>query len=113
MLVHFDYVYRARLFAEGGAGPGVPGNQFDTQPAYGLLNGRVSLSQETDWAHRVKFSVWGRNLLNRKYYQPAVGVGAGLSNLETSNGATPSGYVARAGAWAEPRTYGLAIRYEY
>jgi len=101
------------MFAEGGAGPAVPGNQFDTQPAYGLLNGRVTLSQETDWAHRIKFSVWGRNLLNREYYQPAIGAGAGVSNLETNSTATPSGYVARVGAWAEPRTYGIAIRYEY
>ena len=114
LLLHLDYVYRARMFAEGGAGPGVPGGEFDTQPAYGLLNGRLTLSQETDWAHRVKFSVWGNNMLNRKYYQPAIGIGAGLTSLTTSGSVTtPSGYSARAGAWAEPRTYGLSVRYEY
>jgi iron complex outermembrane receptor protein len=110
---HLDYVYRARMFAEGGAGPAVPGNQFDTQPAYGLLNGRVTVSQETDWAHRVKFSVWGRNILNRRYYQPAMGSGVGVANLGDDKTATPAGYDARIGAWAEPRTYGIAIRYEY
>ena len=114
VLLHLDYVYRARMFAEGAAGPGVTGGQFDTQPAYGLLNGRVTLSQETDWAHRVKVSIWGRNILNRKYYQPAIGVGAGLTSFDTSGSvATPSGYTARAGAWAEPMTYGVAIKYEY
>jgi len=114
VLVHLDYVYRARMFAEAGTGPGVPGNELDTQPAYGLLNARVTLSQETDWAHRIKLSLWGRNILNRKYYQPAIGVGTGLSNLETSTSPTsPAGYTGRAGAWAEPRTYGLAVRYEY
>lgn len=114
ILAHVDYVYRARMFAAADAGPGVPGNQFNTQQAYGLLNGRITLSQETDWAHRVKFSIWGRNILNRKYYQPTVGIGAGLTSFDTSGGAAiPSGYLARAGAWAEPATYGLAIRYEY
>ena len=59
----------------------------------------------------MKFSIWGRNILNRKYYQPASGAGAGLTTLDTTG--KPSGYLARIGAWAEPRSYGLAIRYEY
>jgi iron complex outermembrane receptor protein len=114
LLVHLDYVYRARMFADGGTGPAVPGNQFDTQPAYGLLNGRITLTQETDWAHHVKISIWGRNILNRKYYQPAVGVGPGVTGFDPSTPSTPpGGYTARAGAWAEPATYGLEVRYEY
>jgi iron complex outermembrane receptor protein len=114
VLVHLDYVYRSRMFAEAGAGQDVPGGDLDTQPAYGLLNGRLTLSGETDWAHRVKLSLWGRNLLNRKYYQPALGVGPGVTSYETSSApAVFAGYSARAGAWAEPMTYGLAIRYEY
>lgn len=114
LLMHLDYVYRAAMFAEAGAGPAVPGSRFATQPPYGLLNGRITLSQETDWAHRVKFSLWGRNILNRKYYQPALGVGPGITPFNTSGTvATPGGYSSRAGAWAEPRTYGLTITYEY
>ncbi len=114
VMMHLDYVYRSEMFAEGGAGPAVPGNQFDTQAAYGLLNGRFTLSQETDWSHRLKFSVWGRNLLNRRYYQPAVGVGAGVTGFNTS-GTVPTlgGYQSRAGAWSEPLTYGVNVRYEY
>jgi hypothetical protein len=111
ILLHLDYVYRARMFAEAAAGPSVPGSQFDTQPAYGLLNGRITLSEETDWAHHVKVSVWGRNILKRKYYQPAMGAGGGLTSFDSTG--TPVGYTARIGAWAEPVTYGLAIKYEY
>jgi iron complex outermembrane receptor protein len=111
VMMHLDYIYRSRMFTEAGAGPAVPGSQFDTQPGYGLLNGRITLSQETDWSHRLKFSLWGRNLLNRKYYQPAVGVGAGVTSFDSSG--TLSGYQSRAGAWAEPMTYGLNIKYEY
>jgi iron complex outermembrane recepter protein len=114
VMMHLDYIYRSEMFAEGGAGPAVPGGQFDTQPAYGLLNGRITLSQETDWSHRLKFSLWGRKLLNRKYYQPAVGVGGGVTSFDTSGSVpTLSGYQSRAGAWAEPMTYGLNIKYEY
>jgi iron complex outermembrane receptor protein len=114
VMMHLDYVYRSEMFAQGGAGPAVPGGQFDTQSAYGLLNGRITVSQETDWSHRLKFSLWGRNLLNRKYYQPAVGVGGGVMSFDTtSSPATLDGYQSRAGAWAEPLTYGLNITYAY
>jgi iron complex outermembrane recepter protein len=112
--LHLDYIYRSGMFAQAGAGPAVPGGQFDTQAAYGLLNGRITLSQETDWSHRLKFSLWGRNILNRKYYQPAVGVGAGVTSFGTLGGVSvPSGYTSRAGAWAEPLTYGLNVKFEY
>lgn len=114
VLLHLDYVYRARMFTEAAAGPAIPGNQFATQPGYGLLTGRVTYSGETDWSHRLKVSVWGQNLLNRRYYQPAVGVGPGLTSYTTSGSVvTPSGYQSRAGAWAEPRTYGVSVHYEY
>jgi len=111
VMVHLDYVYRAPMFTSVAAGPAMPGSQFDTQPSYGLLNGRLTLSQETDWSHRLKFSLWGRNLLNRKYYQPAIGAGPTLTGFY--NDGTPAGYVLRAGAWAEPLTYGINATYQY
>ena len=114
LMMHLDYVYRSTMFTEGGAGPAVPGAQFDTQAAYALLNARVTLSQETDWSHRLKFSIWGRNILNRKYYQPAVGFGSGVSSFDSSNTPTTlGGYTSRVGAWAEPLTYGVNVRFEY
>lgn len=112
VMLHLDYVYRARMFTSAGSGPAVPGAQFDTQGAYGLLNGRLVLSQETDWSHRLKFSLWGRNLLNRKYYQPEVGQGYGVTNFNSS-GTGLAGYTSSAGAWAEPRTYGINATYQY
>jgi iron complex outermembrane receptor protein len=111
-MLHLDYVYRARMFTSAGSGPAVPESQLDAQPAYGLLNGRLTLSQETDWSHRLKFSLWGSNLLNRKYYQPEVGQGVGVTGFNSSNSGL-AGYTSRAGAWAEPRTYGLNATYQY
>ena len=58
--LHLDYVYRSAMFVNGGAGSAVPESQFDRQTAYGLLNGRLTVSQESDWSHRLKFSLWGR-----------------------------------------------------
>jgi iron complex outermembrane receptor protein len=115
LALHLDYVYRGGMFTDSAAGPAVPGRQFDTISAYGLLNGRLTLTQETDWSHHVKFSVWGRNLLNRKYYQIATGVGAGVTSFGPSTGGVmaPAGYLARGGAWAEPPTYGITINYQY
>lgn len=112
LAMHLDYVYRDRMFATAGAGPAVPGALFATQPAYGLLNGRLTLSQETDWSHHLKFGLWGRNLLNRKYYQPEVGFGTGVEGFNSSNTGL-AGYTSRAGAWAEPLTYGLNVTYQY
>jgi iron complex outermembrane recepter protein len=113
--LHLDYVYRSDVFSDPAAGAAVPGRQFNTIPAYGLVNGRITLSQETDWSHHVKFSLWGRNILNRKYYQAATGVGKGVTAFDTSasGAATLSGYIARGGVWAEPPTYGITINYEY
>ena len=112
VMLHLDYVYRAQMFAAAGSGPAVPGAQFDTQPGYGLLNGRLTLSQETDWSHRLKFSLWGRNLLNRKYYQPAVGAGPGVTAFNAAGNGL-DGYTSRAGAYAEPLTYGINATYQY
>jgi iron complex outermembrane recepter protein len=111
VMAHLDYVYRSAMFTDAGAGSAVPGGQFDTQPGYGLLNGRITLSQETDWSHHLKFGLWGRNLLNKRYYQPAVGVGAGVTAFDSSG--TLGGFQSRAGAWSEPLTYGVNVRYEY
>ncbi len=113
---HFDYAYRGGMYSNAAAGTAVPGRQFDTMPAFGTLNGRVTVAQETDWSHHLKLSVWGKNILNRKYYQLAGGVGSGTSvfNTPATGPATPpAGYTSTAGAWSEPATYGLNIIYEY
>jgi hypothetical protein len=109
---HLDYAYRGGLYSDAASGPAVPGRQFDSVPAVGLLNARLTLAQETDWGHHVAVSLWGQNVLNRKYYVLAGGYGAGVAAF-AANGVSPEGYTARAGAWAQPATYGLRATYEY
>lgn len=105
---HVDYGYRGTMAADAGAGLAVPGHQFDTVPATGLLNARLTFSQETDWAHHVKVSFWGQNLLNRKYYVLAGGYGSAFVSSTQA-----AGYSGRVGAWAGPAIYGLYASYEY
>jgi iron complex outermembrane recepter protein len=110
---HLDYGYRGTMSSDAGAGLAVPGHQFDAVPAVGLLNARLTLLQETDRDHHVKVSLWGQNVLNRKYYALAGGYSSAFAT--TSNGTTtiPAGYLGRLGAWAGPATYGLYASYEY
>lgn len=110
---HLDYGYRGTMAADAGAGLAVPGHQFDAVPAVGLLNARLTFSQETDRDHHVKVSLWGQNVLNRKYYVVAGGYGSPFASTNGSGGTTPAGYLGRTGAWAGPATYGLYASYEY
>lgn len=69
-------------------------DNFITEPALTLLNASVTAEPENmpGWSLRV----WGNNLTNQKY----------LGNMLTQSG--PVGFMASP---AEPRTFGLAIRY--
>lgn len=110
--VHLDYTYRARFATDAGAGRAVPGAGFAAVPAAGLLNARMSWSEETDWSHRITVSLWGKNVLNRRYYAYATGVGAGIGSF-ADGASAPEGYSARAGAWAAPVSYGIDVNYRY
>jgi iron complex outermembrane receptor protein len=97
------FTYR---FDAGSAGMTIDGNiayrgsfkwepdNFITEPALTLLNASVTIEPENmpGWSVRV----WGNNLTNQKY----------LGNMLTQSG--PVGFMASP---AEPRTFGLAIRY--
>lgn len=116
--VHLDYAYRDDMAATPGDGPAVPGYAFDTIPATGVLDARLTLTQETDFSHHVRISLYGENVLNRKYYELAGGVGpggigTGLSPTSSATAAPLAGYTSRAVAWAPPPTYGISFTYEY
>jgi iron complex outermembrane receptor protein len=116
--VHLNYSYQGKMFSTAAAGPALPGNQLDTLPAVGLLDARLSLTQETDFSHRVRISLWGQNVLNRKYYLLSGGVGpdgigSGLAPTNGSPQILPAGYSSRAVAWAPPPTYGVSFAYDY
>jgi len=113
--LHVDYDYRGSLFADWAAGSAVPGRSFDAIPAYGLLNARASIIHDTDFNHQIRIGLYGRNVLDRRYYAVAQGFGGGIGAFNMSGAAAgdPLGYTARVGAWAPPATYGLDITYRY
>ncbi len=66
-----------------------------TEPALTLFSG--SLSYQPAFSDRLSLRLWGQNLTNEKYF----------SNMLTQSG--PVGFMASP---AEPRTYGIEIRYK-
>ncbi|TXS96451.1 TonB-dependent receptor [Parahaliea maris] len=63
------------------------------QDGYGLLNGRVSyLTEDVQW----RFSIWGRNLTDEKYFDEVAANGMGIR-----------------GSYASPRTYGVEVEYQF
>lgn len=115
LTAHLDYEYRGQYYSDFAAGPAVPGRAFDVTPSAGLLNAQLLFASQIDYRHRLKFGFWGRNVLNRKYYALAGGFGGGVSvfTANASGAQAPEGWIARAGAWAEPATYGITATYEY
>lgn len=95
----------------------MPDHELDTLQAFGVLDARLTLSQVTDFSHRVKISLWGENILNRKYFLLAEGgdpggIGSGLAPVSSGSPGL-AGYSSRAVAWAPPPTYGVTFTYEY
>lgn len=114
---HLDYAYRGDVASSAAAGPAVPNHELDTIPAFGVLDARLTLSQETDFSHHVKISLRGDNVLNRRYFVLAGGVGPdglGSGEVPASSGSPGlAGYSSRAVAWAPPPIYGVSFTYEY
>ena len=96
--------YRWQAEREG-AGPELPGNEYATAPAFGLLGGRVTWRRNMTNGHRMTFSLWGRNLLDNRAGAWINGFG---SIVRVS--AAPAGYTGSVIlGWQEPRRYGVSV----
>ncbi len=85
---HIDYSYRTERFFDAS------NVAIASQDGYGLLNGNITLSPVNleGW----EISLFGRNLLDERYYQTVSG-----------NGIVPGGIV------GAPSTYGIRLGYEW
>jgi iron complex outermembrane receptor protein len=108
--VHLDYVYKGYFFNNPFDGPATPNTHFDTLPSQSLFNGRLILAGDLSHGGRLQFSVWCKNLLDRNHLAFVTGNGPGGATFE--NGAAV-GYTSTTGAWAEPRSYGVQVQYNY
>lgn len=85
-----DYNYRSFAYFT------LPNVRADSQGGYGLLGARIGLkSADANW----EWSVWARNLTDKAYLVDAFGAG--------------STFLADRHLEAEPRTFGLSVRYTY
>ena len=103
------YRWQDMVFQDSGAGPAVPGRDFNSQPSYGLLDARLTLSRELQHEQRLRVSLWGRNVLDKKYPVHVIPSGDGPVPL----GGAISGFYGQAIAWAEPASYGISLSFEY
>lgn len=109
-----NYRWEDRTFHTSGAGPGVPNNEIASRPSFGLLDGRLSWKSELANESRLRLDLWGKNLTDKEWPLYVIGPGSPIPVRDPLSGAvTPGGYSAAPIAWAERRTYGVTLVYEY
>ena len=112
---HLNYRWQSAFYDTATTGPDVPGRDFYQVPAFGLLDGRITLAMDLPRGDHAKVSLWGKNLGNKKYPQQVIGNGNGIAtpNSTDPTQVVPAGYFSSATIWAEPPSYGIDLRYEY
>jgi iron complex outermembrane receptor protein len=98
---HLDYRWQDMAFLSGTSGPAVPNGEEFARPAYGLLNGNITLSLDLPRGDRARIGIWSKNLTDKRYISHVVGLG------------DITGYVAQAYTLGEPRSVGINLAYEY
>jgi iron complex outermembrane receptor protein len=85
-----DYNYRSSVYFT------LPNKVADSQGGYGQLGARAGVgTEDSKW----EWSAWARNLTDKAYLVDAFGAGSSL---------LPDRHL-----FAEPRTFGLSVRYEF
>jgi iron complex outermembrane receptor protein len=109
---HLDYKWQDKVYNQGPLGPSVPGRDFGAMDAYGVLNGRLTLSLDLPRGDRAKIGLWGKNLANHQYVT-STGVNGNPFAVDLGSGVIPAGYYSGVTTWAEPPSYGIDLTYEY
>ncbi|MGE0437708.1 MAG: TonB-dependent receptor [Steroidobacteraceae bacterium] len=109
-----DYRWSDRTYHTGGAGPGVPNHIRASRPAFGLLDARLSWQVDFGKASRGRVDLWSKNITDKQWPLYVVGSGSPLDVQDTTTGAiTPAGFNVAPMAWAERRSYGINLVYEF
>lgn len=91
-----EYSWQDESFTTAGT-TSIPSVKQDwTRGDFGLVNARIALTLESLGIGEVQLAIWGKNLQDEEYEAHRFTAGAGAAI-----------------AWAEPRTYGLDIIYEF
>ncbi len=109
-----NYRWEDRTYHSSGAGPAVPNHVLASRPSFGLLDGRLSWQTEIGSHSRLRLDVWGKNLGDRKWPLYVIASGGPVAVRDPLSGnVTPAGYSAAPTAWAERRSYGINLIYQY
>jgi iron complex outermembrane receptor protein len=108
-----NYRWEDRTWHTSAAGAAVPNSQAASRAPYGLLDGRLSWQADVGSHSRLRVDLWGKNLSDRKWplYVIASGNPVAIQNPDSS--ITPAGFGTPPIAWAERRSYGINLIYEY
>lgn len=98
---YLEYRRQDAAFVSGTSGPAVPNGDYYEVPAYGLLNGRITLSMDLPRGDHASIALWSKNLTDRKYKSHVIGLGDYTL------------YTSQAYTLGEPRSYGVDVSYRY
>ncbi len=109
-----NYRWEDRTFHTSGAGPGVPNNRIASRSPYGLLDGRLSWKSELARDSRMRVDLWANNLTDKAWPLYVVASGSPVPVLDPLTGTvSPAGYSSAPIPWAERRSYGVNLVYEF
>lgn len=109
-----NYRWEDRTFHNAGAGPGVPNNQLTSRPPYGLLDGRLSWKTELANDSRLRLDVWAKNLADKAWPLYVIASGSPVPVRNPLTGiVSPAGYGSAPIVWAERRTWGVNLVFEF
>ena len=109
-----DYRWKDRTFHTSGAGPAVPNYLLASRPSFGLLDARLSWRVEFGNETRARVDLWGKNVTDKEWPLYVVASGSPVPVLDQSTGTVSSaGFQFQPIAWAERRTYGINLVYEF
>lgn len=109
-----NYRWEDRVFHGSGAGPDVPNRDKVSRPAVGLLDGRLSWKTELPKEARLRVDLWGKNLTDKAWPLYVILSGSPVPVRDPLSGVvSPAGYGTPPMAWAERRTYGVNLVYEF
>ncbi|MGD9598267.1 MAG: TonB-dependent receptor plug domain-containing protein [Steroidobacteraceae bacterium] len=109
-----NYRWVDRTYNGAAAGPGVPNHKLASQPSNGLLDGRFSWQTELSGESRLRVDLWGKNLTDKAWPLFSVAAASSVAVHDPVTGVvTPAGYSSSPRPWAERRSYGVNLVYEF
>jgi len=107
--LHLNYRWQDLVFETSPAGPAVPGRFLYALPSYGVYDGRLTWAFDLQDRGKARVSLWSKNLTDKRYKEYTNGLGNSFLPLPGQ----PAGFTYQTDVWAQPRTFGINLVYEY